>query len=63
MGSEMAYNLFSKRHALAREDKSVSMDRNFVVCDAVPEAAQAFALNFRRQFPRCEVHIVETPEE
>ena len=56
MGSEMAYNLFSKRHALDERD-------TFVVCDAIPEAAQAFARNFESQFPRSRIRIVETPEE
>ncbi|KAL5490203.1 hypothetical protein ACEPAI_5036 [Sanghuangporus weigelae] len=65
MGSEMAYNLFSKRHALAREEeRSIdTIDQSFVVCDAVPEAARAFVRNFQSQFPRSKIRIVETPEE
>lgn len=56
MGSEMAFNLFSKRHALASEEC-------FVVCDAVPEAASAFAANLRHNFPASKIRIVGTPEE
>lgn len=63
MGSEMAYNLFSMRHARAREANAVNTDSNFVVCDAIPEAAHAFARHFQSQFPRSKVRVVETPEE
>ncbi|THH10269.1 hypothetical protein EW145_g1430 [Phellinidium pouzarii] len=56
MGSEMAFNLFSKRHALANSS-------TFVVCDAVPEAARAFVANFQNHFPGSQLSIVSTPEE
>lgn len=56
MGSEMAFNLFSKRYALGKES-------GFVVCDAVPEAALAFTTNFQSQFPGSQVRVVNTPEE
>ena len=36
---------------------------SFVVCDAVPDAAVAFANNFRTQFPAADVRIVSSPEE
>lgn len=55
MGSEMAYNLFSKQYALAP-------DSQFVVCDAIPSAAHRFCDNFARQFPGSQLAIAETPE-
>lgn len=56
MGSEMAYNLFSKRMA----DKS---DSRFVVFDAVPEVAARFRDDFRRQFHSVDITIANDPEE
>ncbi|KAF8558489.1 hypothetical protein OG21DRAFT_1504230 [Imleria badia] len=56
MGSEMAYNLFSK--TLAQ-----SADSHFIVCDAVPESAVTFRRNFLSQFPGASLDIVQTPEE
>ena len=44
MGYEMAFNLFSKQHALAS-------DSHFVVCDAVPTSAARFRDAFKEQFP------------
>lgn len=64
MGSEMAFNLFSEQHALSQEEGAhAGEELKFVVCDAVPEAAHAFARNFQSQFPRSEVRVVDTPEE
>lgn len=56
MGSEMAYNLFSKKFTL-------SADSQFIVCDAVPESAVTFRRNFLSQFPGARIEIVQTPEE
>ncbi|KAH9001466.1 3-hydroxyisobutyrate dehydrogenase [Lactarius akahatsu] len=56
MGSEMAYNLFSKRFTEAN-------DSRFVVCDAIPAATTRFADNFQKQFPRAHITIAATPEE
>lgn len=56
MGSEMAYNLFSKKLAQ-------SSDSHFVVCDAVPESAMTFRQNFLSQCPGASIDIVQTPEE
>jgi 3-hydroxyisobutyrate dehydrogenase len=56
MGSEMAYNLFSKRFAEAS-------DYHFAVCDAIPEAAARFADNFRIQFPGAHITVSTSPEE
>lgn len=56
MGSEMAYNLFSKKFAQ-------TADSHFVVCDAVPESAVTFRQNFLSQFPGASIDIVQTPEE
>ena len=56
MGSEMAFNLFSKRHALAPEE-------SFVVCDAVPDAAHSFVTNLKSHFPAVKIRVVSTPEE
>ncbi|EKM82855.1 hypothetical protein AGABI1DRAFT_111419 [Agaricus bisporus var. burnettii JB137-S8] len=54
MGSEMAYNLFSKQFAKAP-------DSQFVVCDAVPESAQAFRDNFLSNFPGANMEVAHTP--
>jgi len=56
MGSEMAYNLFSKRIA-------ESSDFRFVVCDAVPEAAARFTDNFRKQFHAANISVATDLEE
>ncbi|TDL27253.1 3-hydroxyisobutyrate dehydrogenase [Rickenella mellea] len=56
MGSEMAFNLFSKTFA-------ESKDAQFTVCDAVPEAAHAFRRNFQEHFPGASLHVSNTPEE
>ncbi|KAJ7470337.1 3-hydroxyisobutyrate dehydrogenase [Mycena latifolia] len=56
MGSEMAYNLFSKQFAKKAESR-------FVVCDAVPSAATSFCRNFTEAFPGANIEIVATPEE
>ena len=57
MGSEMAYNLFSRKlvesHGAAR----------FVVCDAREATSVAFAHNFSQQFPGVRVEIANTPAE
>ncbi|KXN90482.1 3-hydroxyisobutyrate dehydrogenase, mitochondrial [Leucoagaricus sp. SymC.cos] len=54
MGSEMAYNLFSKQYIQ-------SQDSHFVVCDALPESAKAFRDNFLAQFPGANLEVVDTP--
>ncbi|KAJ7771772.1 3-hydroxyisobutyrate dehydrogenase [Mycena metata] len=56
MGSEMAYNLFSKQLAVKQESR-------FVVCDALPAAAAAFRQSFTATFPGCDIEIAATPEE
>ncbi|KAF9228682.1 hypothetical protein BS17DRAFT_744692 [Gyrodon lividus] len=56
MGSEMAYNLFSKKFA-------ESADLHFVVCDAVPESAVTFRQNLLSQCPGANIDIVQTPEK
>ncbi|KAJ7168145.1 NAD binding domain of 6-phosphogluconate dehydrogenase-domain-containing protein [Mycena crocata] len=56
MGSEMAYNLFSKQFAY-------KSDSRFVVCDALPESASSFCRNFTAQFPGAIIEIVPSPEE
>jgi len=56
MGSEMAFNLFSKKFAEAS-------DSHFVVCDAVPDNTSSFCENFLAQFPGAKVGIAVTPEE
>ncbi|KAF7322532.1 NAD dependent epimerase dehydratase family protein [Mycena chlorophos] len=56
MGSEMAYNLFSKTFANKPESR-------FVICDAIPEAATAFQNNFTAAFPGAHVDIAATPDE
>ncbi|KAJ7043258.1 3-hydroxyisobutyrate dehydrogenase [Mycena alexandri] len=56
MGSEMAYNLFSKQLAAKKEPR-------FVVCDALPASAAAFRQSFSATFPGCHIEIAATPEE
>lgn len=56
MGSEMAFNFFSKTFA-------ESPDTRFVVCDALPTSAIAFRQNFIAQFPGAHIDIVLTPTE
>ena len=56
MGSEMAYNLFSKRI-------TESSDHRLVVCDAVPEAAARFTDNFRKQFHAANITVAPNLEE
>lgn len=56
MGSEMAFNLFSKK-------LSESSDSSFVVCDAIRESVTSFCRNFQSQFAGTHVDIVQTPEE
>jgi len=56
MGSEMAYNLFSKT-LTERPDSS------FVVCDAVPESAVSFCRHLRSQCSGAPVDVAQTPEE
>jgi 3-hydroxyisobutyrate dehydrogenase len=56
MGSEMAFNLFSKKFA-------ETSDSRFVVCDAIPSSARSFRDNFLAQFPGANMTIAVTPEE
>ncbi|KAL1710003.1 NAD binding domain of 6-phosphogluconate dehydrogenase-domain-containing protein [Schizophyllum commune] len=56
MGYEMAFNLFSKQHALAS-------DSHFVVCDAVPSSAARFRNAFMEQFPGARLEVAKDPGE
>lgn len=56
MGYEMAFNLFSKQHALAS-------DSQFVICDAVPASTTRFRDAFMAQFPGAQLSIASSPEE
>ncbi|KAL1722625.1 6-phosphogluconate dehydrogenase [Schizophyllum commune] len=56
MGYEMAFNLFSKQHALAS-------DSHFVVCDAVPSSAARFRDAFMEQFPGAQLEVARDPGE
>ncbi|KAL1730284.1 6-phosphogluconate dehydrogenase [Schizophyllum commune] len=56
MGYEMAFNLFSKQHALAS-------DSHFVVCDAVPSSAARFRDAFMEQFPGARLEVARDPRE
>lgn len=56
MGSEMAYNLFSKQYA-------ESSEAYFTVCDSMQESAVGFRRKFLTEFPGAQVNIVDTPEE
>ena len=57
MGSEMAYNLFSRTlvetHGTTR----------FVVCDAREATSTAFAHNFLHHFPGANITIANTPAQ
>lgn len=57
MGSEMAYNLFSR--TLVESNGGV----RFVVCDAREATSVAFAKNFTTQFPGANIQIANTPAE
>ncbi|CCM03860.1 uncharacterized protein FIBRA_06010 [Fibroporia radiculosa] len=57
MGSEMAYNLFSR--TLAESGGSA----RFVVCDARQVVSESFVANFEKQFPGSRVDVVSCPEE
>lgn len=57
MGSEMAYNLFSR--TLVESGGSA----HFVVCDARQATAEAFVSNFTQQFPGARVDVASTPAE
>lgn len=56
MGSEMAFNLFSKKFAEAN-------DTHFVICDAIPDSSKSFCEDFVSQFPGAKIGIAATPEE
>ncbi|KAF9001942.1 NAD binding domain of 6-phosphogluconate dehydrogenase-domain-containing protein [Cyathus striatus] len=56
MGYEMAYNLFSKQIV----DNPHSQ---FVVCDAIPDAAQSFRTSFLNKFPAANLAIVNSPAD
>ncbi|KAL1683533.1 6-phosphogluconate dehydrogenase [Schizophyllum commune] len=56
MGYEMAFNLFSKQHALAS-------DSHFVVCDAVLSSAARFRDAFMEQFPGARLEVARDPRE
>ncbi|KZV67981.1 3-hydroxyisobutyrate dehydrogenase [Peniophora sp. CONT] len=58
MGYEMAFNAFSKTH-------SADPSARFVVCDALPAAAQSFATNFASHFPaaREKITVASSPAE
>ena len=54
MGYQMALNLFSKQY---KQDPSVQ----FIVCDALPESANAFTREFSAAFPDANIGIAATP--
>ena len=56
MGSEMAYNLFSKQY-------NQSQDSRFVVCDALQDNAHTFRDKFLAKFPGAKLEVVDTPEK
>lgn len=56
MGSEMAFNLFSKKFTEVN-------DSQFLICDALPDNVKSFRENFLAQFPGAKVGIAATPEE
>ena len=57
MGSEMAYNLFSRKLVESHGEL------RFVVCDAREATSTAFAQNFTTQFPGARIEIANTPAE
>ncbi|OCH95574.1 3-hydroxyisobutyrate dehydrogenase [Obba rivulosa] len=57
MGSEMAYNLFSR--TLVESGGST----RFTVCDARQEVAERFVRKFADQFPGAKVDVLSTPAE
>ncbi len=57
MGSEMAFNLFSRR--LVESNGTA----RFVVCDAREATSAAFVRNFMQQFPGAQIEVASTPAE
>jgi len=57
MGSEMAYNLFSR--TLVESGGSA----HFVVCDARKEVAEQFVANFIGHFPGARLSVARSPDE
>ena len=57
MGSEMAFNLFSRR--LVESNGTA----RFVVCDAREATSAAFVHNFMHQFPGAQIDVATTPAE
>ena len=56
MGSEMAFNLFSKTYAESSESQ-------FYVCDPMASVTTSFRQNFQGQFPGARLQVVDTPAE
>lgn len=57
MGSEMAFNLFSRR--LVESNGAA----RFVVCDAREATSAGFVHNFMQQFPGAQIEVASTPAE
>ena len=57
MGSEMAFNLFSRR--LVESNGAA----RFIVCDAREATSAGFAHNFMQQFPGAQIEVANTPAE
>lgn len=57
MGSEMAYNLFSR--TLVESGGSA----HFVVCDARQDVAERFVTKFAGQFPGARLSVASSPDE
>jgi 3-hydroxyisobutyrate dehydrogenase len=55
MGAEMAYNLFSKQLVQFPQAR-------FVVCDAFPEATEAFCKRMTSALPGIQIKAVSSPE-
>jgi hypothetical protein len=56
MGSQMAFNLFSKTFV-------ERPDSRFLVCDTIPEVVQGFKQSFLSHFPSARIDIAATPEQ
>ena len=57
MGSEMAYNLFSR--TLVESGGAA----RFVVCDAREQSATDFVNNFHTHFPGAKIEVMTSPAE
>jgi len=62
MGSRMALNLFMKRFTL-QDPTARPQHASFLVCDAIPKAAQSFCIDFEKQYPGAKAELCTSPAQ